>query len=279
MTRRIIENPFKGAEEILRDNCSIISTAAKRFELPEPLFDRKCEHPSILGAGEYGIAVETTDDDCVFKLTSDPTEAHFVATAIRLRKEKGVDPRGIVDLRAVFSLPDQHKKQDMFIIWRERATSIGVPKSGTCATKEFKKLLNAFYEASDKALRIAIDEQDNQGFAGYWQWMKDRVLLANALMDERKVPVSSDFSELLVDCFELADAMMGSSHEAFFVGEALRTYLHSGILLCDMHGKNVGIVERGNCKTETFVISDPGHALILKKDLSDVKIPVLNGIH
>ncbi len=46
-----------------------------------------------------------------------------------------------------------------------------------------------------------------------------------------------------------------------------------GLMLCDVHTNNVGVVERNGEKK--FVISDVGHSLILQRALQNVNIPII----
>ncbi len=265
---------------IIERFCDTIKAASKKYDLPEPLLNSKCRisKRDELGAGAYGIVFNTTEDDCVFKITADSSEAHFAATAIKLRREKGVDPKGIVDLRAVYAVPAKRDDFDVFFLWREKAKEVGLPsKPKDCDIKQFLKLLNSFYSASDDAFKIAFDEQRSND--DYFGWLKDRVDLANAMLDGKAVKYQSKFSNLLVDCYEIADDMMDAGGSSYLVGEALRTYLYNGILLCDMHADNVGIVDRGGCgNQDLWCIVDAGHSLVLKKSLSQIEIPVLKEI-
>ncbi len=272
---KIKSNP-EWTDELTEQFCDTIKRCALKHSLPMPDLSRNCRIPDsdFLGEGVYGAVYTTDSPDCVFKLTTDSSEAHFAATAIKLRREKGVDPHGVVDTRAVFAIPAKHDGFDVFLLWREYAEETGLPeKSKSCEMRRFMDMLTAFYVASDEAFRIAFDEQRSN--PDYFKWLHDRVQLSNAILSGKKPKYSSKFSELVVDCYELADELMSAGSKSFYVGEALRMYLENGILLCDVHANNVGLVKRGDCGSTIWCLVDTGHALILKKTLSEISIPIL----
>ncbi len=137
--------------------------------------------------------------------------------------------------------------------------------------KSFADLLYKFYEASDAAFWIALDAQHHD--PDYFEWLRDGVGDANELL---KGGVSENkFSHMLADCFEIADELMQNGSESFYVGEALRTYLENGILICDVHLGNVGVVERGRCRNRLHAVVDFGHSLTLRRSLVEVDIKAL----
>ncbi len=264
-------------DKILHRHCDSIRRAADKRDLPHPLLDAQCriEDRSELGKGSYGVVWTTSSDDCAFKLTTDATEAYFIQTAINLRK-KDVDPEGIIDYRAIFKLSTKHDNFDVFAIWREQAVTAGFPKeTDDNILFEFGTLIEKFYQVSDKAFQLAYDELNasHEGIGRYYAWIKERVDLANDLIDGKDPAYDSEFARRLHLCYMLSmkieDNPLGRP-----VGEALREYFEHGILLCDIHGGNVGTVERG--KKSIYVITDPGHALVLDKKLMDVKIGELS---
>ncbi len=276
--RKTRQNPA-WADEITEEFCEPIKRACRDYLLPIPRFDRACiiSKRDTMGSGVYGIVFETDEDDCVFKITTDSTEAHFVATAINLRENHNIDPKGLVDMRAVFALPIKHDGMDVFILWRERADKVGLPCSVKTGSEmdEFEVLLAEFYDAADKAFRLAYDEQgmsigDEQH---YWTWMRERIALAQAKFVGDCHPHESEFSNAVLACYR-ASVELEKNPQSRFVGEALRAYMDAGILLCDVHANNVGTVSRGKCNP-IWCITDPGHELCLGEKLSKIEIPLL----
>ncbi len=280
MRRKVKSNPA-WTDAILFDFCDSIKRAAKKHNLPQPILDSDCkiEDRSELGEGVYGVVWTTEAADCAFKLSTDSSEAHFIQTAIDLRRKGIADPAGIVDYRAVFALPVQHDDLDVFAIWREQATHVGLPCEIPKSDKEmisFVNLLDKFYNTSDTVFALAFAEQtEYSDMNQYFAWIKERVDLANILIDGGKLPYDSTFAKLLARCYKLAIEIEESGEPGRHIGHALRTYFENGILLCDVHGNNVGTVDRtGRCR-ESWVLTDPGHALILSKHISDTKIEML----
>lgn len=284
MTRRSKINPA-WADQVTQKFCDQISAAAKRYRLPRPQLDEKCVIPdaALLGEGAYGAVYDTDEPDCVFKITSDATEAHFVATALALRRDKGVDPPGMIDFRAVYALPHKSRGDDIFLIWREKAVTTGLPENAkSCAMSAFIDLLENFYESGEYVNEYLYDKIFQEQLISkkdeYWKWIDQQVSDANDILNGKlKSPVRhrTDIASAIADCYKISDEMMHIGQDAYYVADAIRTYLKSGILICDIHSENVGIVNRGRCNSKQWVITDPGHVLILKRNLSDVPIPVL----
>ncbi len=280
MRRNVKQNP-EWSSVIVHRFCDPLKRAARKHNLPVPILDENCEieSRSELGEGVYGVVWTTESADCVFKLSTDASEAHFIQTAIDLRKKGVADPPGIVDYRAVFMLPAEHDGLDVFAIWREQATHVGLPCEIKKSDKEmyaFATLLDKFYRASDLAFALAFSEQKNypEGIAKYFDWVDERVALANDIIDGKKVEYESTFAKALAKCYSLAIEIEESGESGKYVGNALRTYFEHGMLLCDVHANNVGWVDRGKCK-EIIVVTDPGHAMTLDRSLQDVEIPLL----
>lgn len=277
MRRKVKLNPI-WTDEIIHQFCDPLIRAARKHDLPEPLLNDRCkiEDKSELGEGAYGVVWTTDAADCVFKLSTDSTECHFIQTAINMRKKGIADPPGIVDYRAVFSLPVKHDGLEVFAIWREQATHVGLPceiKKSDTEMIRFVDLMQKFYKTSDTVFALAYAEQleSHEGIGRYFDWMDERVNLANDIIDGKPVGHDSIFAKLLARCYRLAIQIEESGEIGTHIGEALRTYFEHGLLLCDVHGGNVGTVDRGKCQS-IHVITDPGHSLVLDRNLMDVQI-------
>jgi hypothetical protein len=72
--------------------------------------------------------------------------------------------------------------------------------------------------------------------------------------------------------------MSTSSATTYGVGRALDYCLDRGVLLCDVHGNNVGKIE---CDPEEYPgdlswgITDPGHAVFLTRQWAELTVPEL----
>ncbi len=293
------------ATKLVKQYCDKIRSAADRLGLPMPAMDGKCQIDEELGTGHYGAVYQTKSHladgtPVVFKVTSDESEAHFVATALKLAADRNIEPEGLVKYYAIFALPDSHRGRDTYILWREEAHQIGIPLyQRTYDIAEFDKYLMRFKHLAHEAKFIA-DKRAKKDPGTYWAWMGDQLSLAdnmiaeygehwgeeksvaqgwgmredkvlNALMLRHKGKPDR-FAWLVGCCDQVSLEMVNSNNAATEVGGALRTYLEEGILLADVHASNVGLVDRFNY---SYVITDPGHAVILKQALSATEIPTL----
>lgn len=286
MSRKTQTNP-PWAENLVHKYCDEIARVARKHDLPLPLFDGPCEIDprSELGSGIYGVVYLTDDLGCVFKATTDSSEAHFIATAIKLRKERGIDPAGIVDYRAVFALPEKHGGEEIFITWREKAVSVGLPESVAKSDRSMLKFIQAmaaFYEASEGnpphdagAFWLAVEQQQHTSEQAYWNWLKERVALANRMIDGKEGLSKSEMANRLYYAYVAAEEMEKSGPDGRHVGQALRIFQENGLLICDLHANNVGVVERDGKRK--WVLTDCGHSLCLSEDLRDIGIPILKG--
>ncbi len=281
MSRQTKQNP-DWSDAILHRFCDPILHVAKKHNLPAPLLNEECkiEDRSELGEGAYGVVWTTEDASVAFKLSTDSTEAHFIQTAINMRKKGIADPAGIVDYRAIFLLPSvKHLGGEVFAIWREQATRVGLPCDVAKSDKEmidFISLMQKFYSTSDAAFALAFAEQraHDGDMNAYFDWIEERVDIANDIIDGKDPKHESPFSKLLAQCYRLAIRIEDSGEPGRHVGEALLTYFENGLLLCDIHGDNLGLLDRGKCR-DLWAITDPGHSLLLDRNLVDVDIATL----
>lgn len=281
MSRRTRSNP-DWSDAIAKKNCAAIQKACKDFDLPPPLLDDGCRIEGELGAGLYGAVYKTESKDVVFKISSDPSEAHLIAILIALRQKGEYDSTGIVRFDAIFALNERYIDNSTFVIWREAAqsTELRVFDSSTCEIKEFAKNIIAYKSVADEVFSIALSAAKSMPLNDYWAWMKDGVDAANEILDGNKMDIPlivPKFIRYLAKSYELADKMERNT-KSFFVGNALKTLLRSGLLIGDTHVGNIGVVSMGKCGQGVFKIFDVGHACVLRKKYSEIEIPVLGGI-
>ena len=244
------------------------------------------------GCGHYGCVFPTSDPAVVCKLTSDPTEAFFVAAAMSI----GTFPEGIVRYYGIYRIPGaEHRGRPLFVLWREEATEVGkvlhyppsymwknLPPSEAYVARSKSLLFNRLGLFQDNAGKIRdtlkrapdpfamaeaakelsldwawrfVSESDEGPFVPAERFRGEkRVALHLAVLDRLTVEMENEY---------LADQ----------IGGALKFYLDEGLLLADVHQGNVGLVE-GRVGSSP-VITDPGHAVPLDRKWANVQVKEL----
>ena len=253
----------------------------------QPLSKPKKRVAEEYGCASYGCVMPTGETGVVFKLTTDRLEADFIKEVI----ERKIQHQGLVTYYGVAELQDSHQRRRVFVIWREEAYNVGQWLPYFASTnlrdpsayeaqgeRELQKHLSLFMEHADH-VRSRAQRASNPGKflqevekLGDWAWDKIGI-------DEAEHPLSYGRSHgyftrfkgaqraaLHLRAAKIIAEMMSSERAGYLIGEALDYYLDEGILLCDVHGQNMGQVKReeyGNSLSPR-VITDPGHALFLK---------------
>jgi hypothetical protein len=252
------------------------------------------------GCGSYGCVYATREPDVVFKATSDPTEADFISLvqALKLRMP------GVVRYHRIF-LMDGLRKRDrvgarithsaLYAIVRESADEVGKMNEGQGADRQQAQmvlgLLTSFKEIAS-ALRHGVqhigESFGRKAFsAQYPDDPEDHILPAKAgdLRPSSRVrPAQVDLhlpedwpderkGALAYQALLVIARRMGRIPLGFWIGDALETLTLKGLILADVHHKNIGIVKRG--PDDAWVITDPGHLVRLRTDLPRVEIPEL----
>lgn len=239
------------------------------------------------GCGHYGCVMPTSVPGVVVKLSSDPTEAFFIAAALEL----GFDPydnAGIVRYYAVYQLANAfHRQRPLFVLWREEAFDVGFPTQtqwGRTAVhsreafeqrrdKQLLRYLDFFKTHANSARERLKRSDDPIVVAAEALWLGDRVAgevwwesegLGPQIERGGRVPVVRAVARHLRACAIVAE-MMENTDGAVEIGRTLGYYLSEGLLLADVHGNNVGKVERHDdaYDGEVRVVTDPGHAVPL----------------
>lgn len=233
------------------------------------------------GSGSYGTVMPTNTLGIVCKVTSDPTEAKFVQIARQL----GQMPEGIVRYEGIVRVPGARQRRPIYVLWREEAVEVGTVSDYTLNPDEYtarcyREFWNGLdvYRNAAAVVRAALRATEKFTGVDVVRARSSRYRFnASRLADELKVVVRS-FRGLgravaALDICELAAQNLGSSPESDLVGEALGFYQERGILLADVHLGNVGKVTRdGHAQ---WVITDPGHAVLLTDRFKDVEPPLL----
>jgi hypothetical protein len=93
----------------------------------EPRGRRRKDVFEEFGCGHYGCVMPTNEPDLVCKLTSDITEARFIARAMTLPPHDGiVEYKGLYALRGEERSAGWGHKRPMFILWRTEAFNVGL---------------------------------------------------------------------------------------------------------------------------------------------------------
>jgi len=235
------------------------------------------------GCGHYGCVFPTSDPEVVCKLTSDPTEAFFVAAAMSI----GTFPEGIVRYYGIYRIPGaQHRGRPLFVLWREEATEVGTAlrpskeaeyarrakENATQSLRAFKEIAGLVRDTLKRAADpFAMVEESKRYEDWAWNYVTEsegsgRALALDRFKGAQKVAVG------LLRLERLA-VEMENEYLADQIGGALKFYLDEGLLLADVHTGNVGLVE-GRAET-SLVITDPGHAVPLDRKWSNVQVKEL----
>jgi len=234
-----------------------------------------------LGTGHYGAVYSTEDPEIVFKVTSDPTEAHFIKKATPLGF-----PDGIVEYYAIIDMEGTFRKRGTYGIWREAAFVVGLPHQDfgrddyqKRSLRDFRNHLDWFKTAAAVARDTLKRSKDPAALFSeskrYEQWAWDNISTDEAMPPMvyggmRREPLKGYRGSQRVAAAIRACAVVAENMEHTYlsdlVGGALSFYLDNGILLADVHGNNVGRVARRDDYDEgegPWVITDPGHAVFL----------------
>ena len=261
-------------------------------------------HFEELGCGHYGCVMSTQSKDIVFKLTSDASEAAFVAAALSLDEW----PTGLIRYYDLFELAQQHRGRRVFGLVRQEAYDVGGLISAT--VYRGSSSLQAKYEQR-------YGKQSLREMARYLhQWlhtaakMRDQLRRSKdpaALLDDAKSSYDTAWHLYAEDrgfetkggtwgpslrvvrswhkgatAFELRRILleqtameMANTHAGYLIGEAFGFYLEHDLLLADMHMGNIGEADVEGHEEMELVITDPGHMVPLAPRWLDIRIEQL----
>jgi hypothetical protein len=229
------------------------------------------------GCGHYGCVMPTYDDKVVMKLTSDETEAFFVAAALSMDDPNAWN--GVVEYFGIFRLKSAfHRKRPLYILWREAANSVGIVEleqfvAGADEYKqrqlrELSRYLEQFKDSA-KAVRSSLKRSKDpyalvEESKKWEQWAWDQV--SSDYGDNKWVFEGTRGAQRVAAhlraCQQIAE-LMEHTYMSDAVGEALGFFLENGLLLADVHHHNIGTVYREDYDGDRIVITDPGHAVPL----------------
>jgi len=258
---------------------------------PKPAWIPRLEEgrtPSVVefGCGAYGCAVPTHDPSVLVKMTSDPSEAAFAVTAMKLAEKHGW-PSGIVRYYAAYNVPNvTYRKRSVAILWRDEAIDVGtvVPfGQKTVSQFELAKNLDA-YKNLAMSLREMLVTAAKRDPEEPWRLLKEARALDSwayerfeATYEAGRIVNFRGAEKLagLLQLLSLFEQEMQTTDMQDSVGEALGYYHRHGLVLADVHVGNIGRRVREGDHFGEIVITDPGHAVPLERELARVVVPSL----
>lgn len=242
------------------------------------------------GSGHYGTIYPTQIKGIVCKITTDASEARFVANALSI----GKFPHGIVKYFHVISLKRRYKNRPVYALWREEVQPPTLFNADSRNEIKYKELLNPTKEVGAQ-IRLTLMRFSTTGYK--LSQLYHRIAKAVDLADHGDVPeyLSPDFQTLedygktcvwvrninskrvkleeklaaLLYAFRTCVQNMHLSY-AFIPGAALEFYQNHDMILADVHANNV-MKEIGG--EGDWLISDPGHMVELSNRYANVRIP------
>ena len=258
------------------------------------------------GCGHYGCVYPTSRPDVVVKVTSDATEAAFVAAALSL----GEMPEGIVHYKHLFQVPESYRRRPVFVLWREDARDVGKVTAYRVGSEDdpavqlgLRKLnvdANDQESAYERQARRELANRLTQ-FKGYASLVRKAFVDSNdwpaALADAKRMEDWA-WREVSIDEFsgtvagisrmrgaqrlaaairacEIVAELMATEYASADIGSAFEFYMQHGMLLADVHHNNVGRVVREHHSRPFWVITDPGHMVPLDPKWMTVEVEQL----
>lgn len=236
------------------------------------------------GCGHYGCVMPTGDPDVVFKVSSDVSEAAFVAQVCQL----GYQHPGVVRYFKIREIKgESHRKRRVFVLWRQEAEHVGqvsygkfrselVEKYGRRDLQEFEKDLKLFKLAASVIRDVVRKSRDvpllleEAAKLEDWAWDAARKYPPRRMSGAQKVALGRRRCEMHAE-------VMANTHICYLIGQAFEHYMDEGMILADVHLGNIGqAVPWGeDYSTPHLIITDPGHMVPLRQDRLKVLVPTL----
>lgn len=275
-----IEEYSKYDEEWAKTSVADAERRAAKFK------DKKPKGWKEYGSGHYGVVMPTNRPGTVIKVTTDLSEATFVAAYLSLPRQER--PVGIIPYHKIVAIrSESHHKRPVFVLWREEAQYLG--ESGLHAwvrstpenqqdyyRRSLKKSLNCLNNClqAARSVRALTNKKPNA---------RELLMKGVDMMDDafalNFVPSATPRNTTLrigwfLNVFNQNAGEMQSEPMGQYVGQALEECLRLGILLADVHHNNIGM-PTGKLAEEigmTPIITDPGHALALNDQFDKLHV-------
>ncbi len=280
---------------LLRDNWAAIEKRVDPSWLPMMTEGSDKRRPVFeeFGCGHYGCVLPASSaPSMVLKITTDPLEAHFVASALKI----GRFPDGIVRYYSIYQLEGGYRKRPAYAIWREEAFDVGsvghvwyggsegppwykdLDEYDKRSVLQFIRALTRFQRWAGE-FKVLFDRSKDKSsvwdqLAKYEDWAFQTVELERVESDERPATHLTGvrrMAYLLRGCEVMAE-LMENERGGYLVGGALGFYLEHGLLLADVHLGNIGRVRREDYSSMELAITDPGHAVATKASSDTVTV-------
>jgi len=232
------------------------------------------------GAGHWGVVSPTNEPGVVVKLTSDPSEALFVAWALSVDRPEA----GIVEYFHIYEVTGvTHRARKVYMLWRSEAYDVGALlvdwRAAVHAPRAWVRRANNAVEEEHRLKTL-------DGAGAVLGVFQHAGTLRKHLLEMRRICAAqgreAEYTRILGlawDSFNGGDtgyfaiddiareihavrrAMeeTSSTHYVAGVGKAMLHYLLDGVALCDVHLQNLGRSMPGG----PWIITDPGHSLVL----------------
>jgi len=277
------DRPEAWAETIIEKNWPALVREFSEEFLPIPIAGgQKVFRGFQKSCGHYGCVFPTSRKDRVFKVTSDPTEAQFIALATLM----GDFHPGLVRYYNIARISGAHDGKPVYAIVREACESVGKIKVHA-ADQKYKFLreaygsliecLKAFKDAA-KDVRKILRESTNPSSlltqaarpnAGKASQVEVTPITVKLVYHVEEPSPEEQFAASIKACLALAGVMQENPLGGF-IGSALQFYTEHGLLLADVHLGNVGLARREG--TMQWIITDPGHLVRIRSDLPEFEI-------
>ena len=286
----ISANPISWVDQALTRKWDALTARVRPEWLPRQISGKKVRHFQEFGCGHYGCVYPTAQPGIVFKVTSDPTEAFFVAYVLRTKQQ--VD--GLVRYYQVLAIEGESRRnRPVFIIVRDEAMHVGNVRE-VLDGRETHSLRFSLYYMQDLAKRMrevykklrVIHEVQNDP-----KWILRELDRASSWTSTFPLPGGEYPPMAQIKRFQgvqrlalaykayrdKAEEMYSTQHQ-YLLGEAFMTYLDDEIILADVHMGNIGMpigsVEERVGSGEPIIV-DPGHTFALDSALEHERIDVL----
>jgi hypothetical protein len=178
------------------------------------------------GCGKFGCVFPTLSEDTVLKITTDRSEAEFAAGA-----SSDLTMPIVTEYRMVMSLAARYEGRPIYLLWREAAFNVGElgASIGGKRGHEVEKTIHEQHEAAHAVLERVVGGRDARRELVAWR--------------------------------DAVQRMMQIPQLKFVATGMLRELADHGLFLGDVHGGNIGQVDREG--DEPWVVTDPGHVVVI----------------
>lgn len=231
------------------------------------------------GCGHYGCVMPTSTPGIVFKVTTDATEAAFIAAYLSWPKHQR--PNGIVGYHKLLAIKSEsHLKRPVFVLLRDEAQHIGYDAISIWIRTKAPVTQRDYYRRSLGELSGGLGNclDAGRGIRKYILKKPNAHEILQKAMDRRddawemgeRAAFSRDKTLQLafqISRFEQNADGMQNEPMGVEIGRALGECLRDhGLLLADVHMGNIGMPGTPALLDEighTPIITDPGHAITL----------------